>query len=532
MIRQRHKKNVIGTAPNSSTILDQVDTSTTVHDQDATNPPSGYPQQHLVNPPTPMYYYHYIFHFFSIIIILFGIIRTFQKLYTHVECDMTWSQRQFIEIDMFNQSSQSSKHHQYKFYKFIDQRDPRYKHLHMKSLLFANDSSTSTSSNTSWCSSSSSNIVLYVPGHGGSYQQSRSIGAHGVQLTHRNIDHRTQQAILHRLSLQGRQRDTDHDYNVYRNTTTTTSTNIDDFFFDVYAFDFNEEGGAFHGSLLERQATYMVNVILTLTELCRRVDSKKNEAFSIHIVAHSIGGISTRLALQQLQLLNGHNSSINKNVRIQSVITLGTPHYMPVWSWDTTMHNLYHKLYTNQQRSSNMIRNGDDSLTTTTGNSTTIISISGGLRDEMIPPKACYMYNDNDAHTNEHFSLLTTDVIIPAQIEGKEYVPPYIGVDHRAIVWCHNILSQVRYILCLLIHSSDGIINDSRYETSNHINSRNIQSQEKLLRELFESSSSSKRNESHDYLHLLSDLQQSLKVIILSLWKNSFLFASFQCETL
>ena len=469
MIRQRIKKNDTGTA----TTVDQVGSATKSYDHDATtDPPVSDQHQRSVHHETPLYCY--IFHLCSTMIVLIGVGLTFQKLYTHEECDMTWSQRQFIQVDVFNRSHEN---HGYKFFKFIDQRDPRYKHLQTKSVLYSNESS----SIGSWCSPSS-NIVVYVPGHGGSYQQSRSLGAHGVQLTQRHMDRRAEQMILQRLSLQQQQQQ--------GNTTDT----MDNFFFDVYAFDFNEEGGALHGSLLERQATYMVHVLTKLSELCRHSHNDSDidniETLPIHIVAHSIGGISTRLALQRLN----HKDNSHMNVVVQNVITLGTPHYKPVWSWDASMYNLYSKLYTTESPGNSI---------TGSGRQTTIISISGGLRDEMIPPLACYLGdNHNIANTNIRFSFLTTDVMTPARIEGKEYLPPNVGVDHRAIVWCHNVISQVRYILHELIHSLP------------HVDNKNESPKEKsnLHQKRFEFSSLSTLDESYDYLQSLSGLQQSLKV--------------------
>ena len=477
MIRQRYKKNDAVAA----TTLDEKDSSTSVYNYDATTSgPFNAPQRGGTKTVFDFFSYNYIFHLFSIFIVLIGIRLTFQTLYTHVECDMTWSQRQFIQMDItFNHSHTNNN---YKFYKFIDQRDPRYKHLQKKAILYANDS------RTNWCSSSSSSIVLYVPGHGGSYQQSRSIGAHGIQLTQQNIDRYTQQTILQRLSFHQQQQQSDNEHNFNGNATKSRATTFDDFFFDVYAFDFNEEGGAFHGKILERQATYIVNVISKLTEVCRRIEKDKNEFLPIHIVAHSIGGISTRVALQQLQQLNHTN-----NVAVQNVITLGTPHYMPVWNWGTSIHNLYNQLYTNNPSSSN----------------TTLISISGGLRDEMIPPRACYLddHDDQKMKSNVHpLSVFTADIMIPASIEAKDYVPPYIGMDHRAIVWCHNVLSQVRYILYTLIHTPS----NSLSETSPESNNPKIAKDHELHRKL--------QNESSDYLQSLSNLQQSLKVCAALIW--------------
>jgi hypothetical protein len=69
--------------------------------------------------------YYYIFHILSVLIISIGIRLTFSKLYTHIECDMTWSQRQFILVDILpdtivnsvtNTSTTTTTILNYKFY--------------------------------------------------------------------------------------------------------------------------------------------------------------------------------------------------------------------------------------------------------------------------------------------------------------------------------------------------------------------------------------------------------------------------------
>jgi hypothetical protein len=356
------------------------------------------------------------------------------------------------------------------------------------------------------------------------------------------MDRTKQQHILHRLSVQQqRQQQTQIRNNSNNNRQNINNTSIDDFFFDVYAFDFNEEGGAFHASILERQANYIVHVITSLSQWCRSTNdsndtNSKDKVVPIHIVAHSMGGISTRLALQHIQRLHNHNDDHYNNVEIRNVITLGTPHYMPVWSWDTSIHNLYHRLLTNTvpAAAGMMIRHMDDTSMTqhnTHRHVTNTVSISGGYRDEMIPPLACYLVDDQNAaaglmtttssssssssSTRRHlFSMISTDIMNPATIEGKGYVPPYIGVDHRAIVWCHNLLSQVRFILYTFIHASNDInMKDQIYESSNRPNSQSSMQREKdLRRKLIGLSPPSKVSESYEYLQSLSALHDSLEV--------------------
>jgi pimeloyl-ACP methyl ester carboxylesterase len=355
----------------------------------------------------PVNCYYFAVHWVCFLIVVYGVMLNHQKLYTSEECDMTWSRRQFLLLDLESNTTldtpRSSIHEyppSYRLFKFIDQRDVRYKSLQSKEVLRSPNSHM-------WCNPKSSNynipIVVYVPGHGGSYEQSRSLGAHGTQLSRRDYSGTTHEDLvnqkLHRRMISGDEGIPD----------------LDDFFFDVYALDFGEEGGALHGYLVERQASYISDRINTLSAVCN--------VTQIHVVAHSMGGVSSRLALVQYP-------EFMKVVR--NLITLGTPHNSPLWNWETTMFNIYNKLY---KRSGTL--------------KASIISISGGVRDEMIPPDSCYIVNERVG--NSTISVLASSIMQPATIEGKT-VAPLLGMDHRAIVWCHNVLSEVRSILYNLIH--------------------------------------------------------------------------------
>lgn len=78
------------------------------------------------------------------------------QLCTHEECDMTYSMRQFLELDMKRSRSSSLSH--YRLFKFIDQRDPRHsKFRRYEQPLQGNE----------WClDPAQTTAVLYVPGHG------------------------------------------------------------------------------------------------------------------------------------------------------------------------------------------------------------------------------------------------------------------------------------------------------------------------------------------------------------------------------
>jgi hypothetical protein len=191
-----------------------------------------------------------------------------------------------------------------------------------------------------------------------------------------------------------------------KNKWTGNATNLESFVFDVYALDFGEEGAGLHGILVQQQSDMVAEAIHFLVQTC--------QFDRITIVAHSIGGYAARLALVEYP-------DLQKIVR--HLITLGTPHTHPVLAIDLSLHRIHARLNTPVLP-----------LVTT-------ISISGGLRDEMIPP--------DSTPSNSAINILASDIM-----DVGETTVPLLGMDHRAIVWCHNLLSPVRRILFALSRST------------------------------------------------------------------------------
>ncbi|ACI65268.1 predicted protein [Phaeodactylum tricornutum CCAP 1055/1] len=306
-------------------------------------------------------------------------------LFTSEECGMTYSWRRFLELDI--SSIHPVGRSPYRLYKFYDQRDPRHERF-----LQQESVTTSRKASTDWCLNAAfPTAVVYIPGHGGSYQQSRSLGAHGIQLT--------------------RQRDVTQNYVVQalqKGMWHGNATQLENFVYDVYALDFAEEGGGMHGDFLVDQSRFVSKAIHFLSEACG--------FSSITVVAHSIGGISIRLALvrdEKLRLL------------VTNVILLGSPQARTVLAWDPSLEKIQTEIVENHV------------------NGTAFVAISGGLRDEMIPPAACELVPKD----NNTLTLLAVDIM------PKEASSPSFGMDHRAIVWCHNVLVPLRKIIFALVRS-------------------------------------------------------------------------------
>jgi len=103
--------------------------------------------------------------------------------------------------------------------------------------------------------------------------------------------------------------------------------------------------------------------------------------------------------------------------KIRNIITLSTPHHGHPYTFDESMKEIYHSF-----------QNFDSSIL--------VASISGGLKDELIPPSLCEIENNM------------------SRVAGKLY-----GMDHKAIVWCHEILEVVRKAIFILSGSNETISN-------------------------------------------------------------------------
>jgi hypothetical protein len=80
---------------------------------------------------------------------------------------------------------------------------------------------------------------------------------------------------------------------------------------------------------------------------------------------------------------------------LHNIITLATPHSNPLYAFDESIYELHQTLLTEQQ---------DDTL---------IVSISGGLRDEMIAPSAC--------HANHAVSSFTVRFLVAGVIHPNDH---------------------------------------------------------------------------------------------------------------
>ena len=327
-----------------------------------------------------------------------------------MDCDMTYSRFKFLPLHVKDHLPGARP---YRLLKFVDMRDQRHLHLWGSGSGSGHDDGTRIHRLAdNWCLLPGSDYtlarsmatapypnpghpVLFVPGHWGEHKQARSLGAHGTQWT-RAADPRGYE-ISRRLM--------DGTINA------RGDEGIGHFVYDVFTVDFDGDGAALHGSRLVRQAHFVARSIMTIAEAC--------QASSITIVAHSVGGIVARA----VPVLYPETRPYLKDI-----ITLATPQVSLPYAFDSSVVDFY-----------NLLNATPDEGAKDEGKlEHLVVSISGGLRDELIPSQVCEIEGG--------LALLASNVMLPST-DNRESVQLSLGMDHKAISWCHNVLSVVRNII-------------------------------------------------------------------------------------
>lgn len=257
--------------------------------------------------------------------------------------------------------------------------------------------------------------VLFLPGHLGSYKQARSIARHLFD--------------------------------------------ANDKLFDVFAVDFQEELTGLSGNFVNQQAQYVNDAIRAIMRqykkqqhgsLKKRSKGKKvakptGDALripeSVVIVAHSMGGVVTRLA----ETLPNYTPK-----SIQHVISLGSPYHNPPFPFDVEMQGVYARITTTSEHlspASSSVAGGaviDDEFTNDNDDddddstSPVYVSIAGGHKDMIV--HASLSATDRVAHPKRSLASLTT------AIPGVQ-----LTMDHLCLLWCHQLLDRIAQSLVAVV---------------------------------------------------------------------------------
>ena len=182
---------------------------------------------------------------------------------------------------------------------------------------------------------------------------------------------------------------------------------------DWFAADFNEDFSAFHAATLREQAEYLSDAIRYILSLYGSGDASRPAPTSVVLVAHSMGGIASRLALLQPGFAPGS---------VKTILTLSTPHSMPPASFDGGIERVY--LDVNNFWSQSYAQSSsslEDVL---------LVSIAGGTADTTV--SSDYSGISSFTPPSNGFAVLTSSV--PSL---------FSPVDHLAMVWCDQLRESV-----------------------------------------------------------------------------------------
>ncbi|WVQ64185.1 uncharacterized protein L199_002347 [Kwoniella botswanensis] len=169
---------------------------------------------------------------------------------------------------------------------------------------------------------------------------------------------------------------------------------------DFFTIDFKEDFSAFHARTLSTQADFIRHTVRRILAEYNHLPSSERPS-QVTLLAHSMGGIASRLAVTVEDISNS----------VDAILTMSTPHLTPPLTIEWDMEQIY-------QTISHPIR-------------PLLISLCGGISDTQVVSDSCALPS----------TLLSEDDGFATFTTGIPGV--WTGVDHQAIVWCH----QVRYLI-------------------------------------------------------------------------------------
>lgn len=199
--------------------------------------------------------------------------------------------------------------------------------------------------------------------------------------------------------------------------------------FDFFTISFNEELSGMFGGVLSAQTNYVAACIQHILSLYEGVKPRPQ---SLVIIGHSMGGV---LAHGVFSLAGFNHSSIS------TIIALSSPLTRPVLTFDPLIQQYYGRIKEVWSEPSEAM------------SSVTLVSISGGERDIMVP-----------AHLSIH--LMSLNLATPAIPRN------WASADHLAVVWCRRVqLALTRGLFLLQDERGRGLTRNSthRYNTFHHL---------------------------------------------------------------
>nr|XP_019047771.1 hypothetical protein I302_04388 [Kwoniella bestiolae CBS 10118]OCF26701.1 hypothetical protein I302_04388 [Kwoniella bestiolae CBS 10118] len=169
---------------------------------------------------------------------------------------------------------------------------------------------------------------------------------------------------------------------------------------DFFTIDFNEDFSAFSGRTLSTQAEFIKHSVRRILDEYDHLPAVEQPR-QVTLLAHSMGGIAARLAVAERDI----------GEMVDMIITMSTPHITPPLTIEWDMERIYRTI-------SHPVH-------------PLLISLCGGISDTQVVSDSCALPSSLVSES-DGFATFTTG------IPGA-----WTGVDHQAMVWCH----QVRWLI-------------------------------------------------------------------------------------
>nr|XP_031862302.1 uncharacterized protein CI109_002267 [Kwoniella shandongensis]KAA5529374.1 hypothetical protein CI109_002267 [Kwoniella shandongensis] len=241
--------------------------------------------------------------------------------------------------------------------------------------------------------------VIFIPGNAGSYQQVRSIASSASHQFHGEPGGQEEDMVDAKK------------LDFFTGTFGITERKL----IDLVPVDLNEEFSAFDARTLREQAKFIQACITRVIQEYDHLDTSDRPQ-QVTLLAHSMGGIVARLAIDY--------STTNL---VDVVFTMSTPHLLPPLTLEYGMDDIYRTINVPPKSSNHPL----------------LFSLCGGISDEQVVSDSCAL-SANVVKPGDGFAAFTTGV------PGV-----WTGVDHQAMVWCHQIRWRVARILLDMTKSDD-----------------------------------------------------------------------------
>ncbi|KAK8843412.1 hypothetical protein IAR55_007069 [Kwoniella newhampshirensis] len=184
---------------------------------------------------------------------------------------------------------------------------------------------------------------------------------------------------------------------------------------DFFTVDLNEELSAFDAGTLRDQADFLLQCIYRVLREYQHLDIADRPR-QVTLLAHSMGGIVSRLAV---------DSSVADMVDV--IFTMSSPHLIPPLSLEYDMDRIYHSVNVEPKTTRRPL----------------LVSLCGGISDEQVVSDSC---------------ALSSTIITPADglaVFTTGIPGVWTGIDHQAMVWCHQIRWRVAKVLLEMTTSKE-----------------------------------------------------------------------------